>query len=321
MATETTSTVETTEEKITTDSSGRLILDFSARSINDDIITVSGDVLTDTYQDVTTSYTNVGAIEFLDGRLVLTPTDVSAQVVRVYNAAFGRSPDEGGLNYWIDQLNLGQTLNGMAFGFLESEEFESRYGSLDDASFVSRLYTNVLGRDADAEGLSYWTTTLAQGATRSDVLIGFSESDENKAATASLVGQGIWDRSEAAAFVARLYDTVLGRLPDKAGLAHWTEGLDAGDLSQVAVADSFMVSEEFVTRYGNLDNPSFVKALYQNILDREGDPEGVQYWSDLLDQDLPRSGLVVNFSESQEHIANTSALFGDDTHRGITFAV
>ena len=40
---------------------------------------------------------------------------------------------------------------------------------------------------------------LPDRVVRADVLVAFSESDENKAGTAALVRNGIWDRSEAAA--------------------------------------------------------------------------------------------------------------------------
>jgi hypothetical protein len=65
----------------------------------------------------------------------------------------------------------------------------------------------VLGRAGEAGGRDFWVNSLNTGTSRADVLVAFSESAENQVGTASLVQQGIWDRSEAAAQVARLYDT------------------------------------------------------------------------------------------------------------------
>jgi Ca2+-binding RTX toxin-like protein len=50
---------------------------------------------------------------------------------------------------------------------------------------VSLLYQNVLGRDADAQGLTNWTARLDGGMTRAEVVIGFSESLEYRRGTAA----------------------------------------------------------------------------------------------------------------------------------------
>ena len=47
---------------------------------------------------------------------------------------------------------------------------------------MNNLYKNVLGRDADTEGLNYWVGNLSSGLeTRYEALLGFAESAENKA--------------------------------------------------------------------------------------------------------------------------------------------
>ena len=57
--------------------------------------------------------------------------------------------------------------------------------------FVNNLYKNVLGREADASGLLYWSDQLISGAeTRYEVLLGFSESAENKLFFTEMTGQG-----------------------------------------------------------------------------------------------------------------------------------
>ena len=65
---------------------------------------------------------------------------------RIYQAAFARTPDNDGLKYWIDQVDTGTTLVDVARGFIDSQEFQSVYGtdpSNDD--FVAALYRNVSG--------------------------------------------------------------------------------------------------------------------------------------------------------------------------------
>ena len=244
----------------------------------------------------------IEAVRFIDGRLVFDPADPAARVARLYQAGLGRAPDQDGLGYWTDAVQNGATLGQLAASFLGSPEFVSRFGQgLGDAEFVQRLYQNVLGRAPDPSGQGYWTGVLARGVGRADVLTGIAESAENRQTTAPLVQSGLWHLDPAAAQAARMYDTVLGRLPDAAGLAYWTGALGGGSLGLQDMADGFVASPEFQATYGALSNRDFVAEIYANTLRRPGDAAGVDYWTARLDEGATRAGLVVGFSESAEH--------------------
>ncbi len=107
--------------------------------------------------------------------------DVVLPIARLYQAAFDRTPDLGGLNYWVDQwesvqLSIGEIANGFYF----ADEFTATYGALDDNSYVTQLYANVLDRAPDQPGFDYWVGRLDDGMSRPGVLHSFSESLENK---------------------------------------------------------------------------------------------------------------------------------------------
>ncbi len=109
--------------------------------------------------------------------------DISGQIYRIYNAAFSRFPDNSGLKYWIEKNSSGaNNIRQTAESFLISEEFIKMYGSNNDnESYITNLYKNVLDRNPDEEGFSYWQNQLNNGfESRSELLIGFSESLENK---------------------------------------------------------------------------------------------------------------------------------------------
>jgi hypothetical protein len=117
----------------------------------------------------------------------------SGEMFRLYNAAFARFPDADGLKYWIDQFSSGKnTRRVVAQSFLGSAEFTEKYGSnVSDETYVNNLYKNVLGRDADTEGLNYWVGNLSSGIeTRYEALLGFAESAENKALFTEMTGFG-----------------------------------------------------------------------------------------------------------------------------------
>lgn len=119
--------------------------------------------------------------------------DVTGRMFRLYNAAFARFPDADGLKYWIGKNASGENSNRVvAQSFLASAEFIERYGSdVSDETYVNNLYKNVLGRDADAEGLNYWVGNLSSGVeTRYEALLGFAESAENKNLFTEMTGLG-----------------------------------------------------------------------------------------------------------------------------------
>ncbi len=278
-----------------------------------------------THAGHTYTLVNVEVVTFADGRLVFDADDPAARVARLYEAALDRLPDQGGLNFWTDAVEAGQPLSALASGFLASAEFQGRFGGAtsSNGAFVDQLYLNILGRAGEAGGRDFWVNSLTAGAAgRADVLVAFSESAENKAGTAALVQGGIWDRSEAAAEVARLYDTVLGRLPDAPGLAAWKDALEGGKASLAQVADAFTASAEFKGRYGGLGDRDFADALYANTLDRPADQAGLDYWTGVLGSGVSRAEVVLAFSESQEHVALTAANIQSEApgQYGILFA-
>jgi hypothetical protein len=116
----------------------------------------------------------------------------AGQAYRLYQAAFGRVPDPEGLGFHIGAMQMGQNLASIAGNFLGSPEFEQRYGALSTNDFVTRLYLNVLGRAPDSAGLAFYVDNIGSARTsRAQVLVGFSESPENKQLTAAATAGGI----------------------------------------------------------------------------------------------------------------------------------
>lgn len=247
--------------------------------------------------------TPLGAKEmvFTNGIGVFDPTGNAEDVARLYHAALNRGPDLGGLEAWTDALDSSIiSLTNVANAFTTSPEFIATYGALTNAAFVNQLYLNVLGRPADAAGAQFWGGSLASGASRGAVLASFAESQENKANTISTAG----DPNNAEVF--RLYGAALGRAPDAGGQAFWAASLkNLGTPSQVA--QSLVISAEFLQTYGNLSPSDFVSTLYQNVLHRAADSAGQQFWTNALQSGTSRGSVVVGFADSTENRAQTSS--------------
>ncbi|MBC9179426.1 DUF4214 domain-containing protein [Pseudoroseomonas ludipueritiae] len=262
-----------------------------------------------------TSANDIEVVAFFDGRLVFDANDPAAQVMRLYQAALGRLPDPVGRDGWTDSLAQGASLTSLAQGFLNSDEFQGRYGALDNGGFVARTYQLALGREPDAPGLSSWLSQLDGGMSRAELLVGFSESAENRGRTDGVLSQGLWDADRQVADIARLYQAALGRAPEVDGLRFWDRQIDAG-MTVTQVAERFTVSDEFNTRFPNASDVDFVRMVYQNTLGRPADAPGEAFWLDHLAHDMTRGQVVAGFADSTEFLQVSHAL----TENGIAFA-
>lgn len=138
------------------------------------------------------SLAGVERIAFADATLALDIDGNAGQAYRLYQAAFNRTPDSGGLGYWINSMDKGAHLDSVAASFIGSDEFKSIYGaSPTNKELVTRFYENILHRKPDAGGLDYWTGLLdTRAASTAQVLASISESGENKAALVGVIGNG-----------------------------------------------------------------------------------------------------------------------------------
>ena len=176
-------------------------------------------------------------------------------VTDCYNAMLGRNPDEDGYNDWVSRLDSGMSVNAIFAGFVGSQEFgnlcasygispgtyplnEARDQNAGVTAFVSRLYTQALGRGYDATGLNDWTGQINANPSRENIMNiatnGFFHSEE-------FVNKNL-DNTE---FVKVLYRTYLGREYDDAGLADWVGQLDSGSNDRDGVMRGFAYSPEF----------------------------------------------------------------------------
>lgn len=143
---------------------------------------------------------NVEKLTFSDGSLVFDSSANADFAYRIYAAAYGRTPDEAGFLFWTDQLD--QRGDGppdaddkefLASFFLTADEFNDVYGeNPTNEQYINGLYQNVLHREADQAGYDFWLGVINDGQGRDDLLIWFTDSDENIANTAADTDNGFW---------------------------------------------------------------------------------------------------------------------------------
>lgn len=88
-----------------------------------------------------------------------------AEILRLYQAIFGRAPDLDGAKYWIrvnngDEDGTRHDVLAIAAFMSASEEWSNNYDGTSAEVFLERVYSNVLGRDYDQAGFNYWLDIL-----------------------------------------------------------------------------------------------------------------------------------------------------------------
>ena len=128
---------------------------------------------------------------------------VERRVVEGYNEILGRGPDPTGFATWTDAIMSGrlraEDLRGQ---LIASAEYYGLSGSTDE-SYVTRLYRDILGREAGPSEIAFWVASIQ---TRGRAAAPY----------------GVWRSLESAHLrVHEIYHVFLGRPADSNGLGTW----------------------------------------------------------------------------------------------------
>ena len=133
----------------------------------------------------------------------------------------------------------------------------------DDARFIASIHRLFQGQQPSVEAIDLGVTGLEQGADRIDLTTAMARSEH-------------WSGSS----LDRMYRDVLGREPDGEGRAYWLGEVAAG-LNLQDLGTYFYGSQEYANSAGSTD--AYVTGLYNALLGRQPDTDGLTYWTDLLD--------------------------------------
>lgn len=178
-------------------------------------------------------------------------------VIAAYNDALGRAPESDAvLNYWISRIANGMSRADMANAFNNADEYRMKK--------IVEAYDRALHRAPDSSGAAYWLGALQRGQLSPENLYStFIAMPEMFIAQGGGTNRG---------YITALYNELLLRSPDAAGLAYWTARLDKGEPIR-AISDSIWFSpEKYNVR---------VTEAYQKFLGRTPSASEQAYWSDV----------------------------------------
>ena len=98
----------------------------------------------------------------------LSRSDVDTQTEQVeviralYHTALGRGPDSGEIQFYQSAMEQGGS--DLTRAFTNSAEFATLHANQSNGDFIEALYLGGLGREAEADGLAFWTHLLDTGA-------------------------------------------------------------------------------------------------------------------------------------------------------------
>ena len=155
------------------------------------------------------------------------------------------------------------------------------------ASTVVKLYEQVLHRAPDDAGLLYWTNLVNSGQPY------------------SIVAQGIFESNERLdPIIQQYFQQFLLRPADAQGLAYWRDQVWKRDGGPENVIAGMISSVEFFQSAGGT-NAGWVTALYQRLLHRNPDAQGLSFWLQALNQQqATKPQVVLGFLYSDENFQN-----------------
>lgn len=166
----------------------------------------------------------------------------TAQIQQLYVAYLGRAADKAGLDYWSTELNATPatlTLEDLRANFVNSQpEYAAIYGGLTREDTVAKIYNNLFGRPADADGLAYWTTG-AGASVSTDLLLtafinGASATDSQTVTNKVLVSE-VYTNAAGTNFLAADAASIISTVTNNASISTALNKLTDGSLSGIAV--------------------------------------------------------------------------------------
>lgn len=96
-------------------------------------------------------------------------------IIGLYVAYYNRAPDKEGVEYWQGQAAANgdaAALFAISKAFAANPQYAIDYpASMSRSEFITQIYSNILRRAPETEGLNYWVTQLTNGLPESEFIV------------------------------------------------------------------------------------------------------------------------------------------------------
>ncbi len=200
-------------------------------------------------------------------------------IERLWQLTAGNGASAGGANTLYFTSGLHTEQDGL-IGSLQPAGVSGN--SVSNQQFVAQLYVDLLGRQADTAGLTYWTNQLNSGTSQTQVATSIESSPE-------------YFNIE----VNNLYNKLLHRGADASGLSYWSGHLAQGSTIEQVASQIAGSAEYFQGRAGGTD-AGFLTAIYQDALGRAVDASGQSYFTAAFQKGATTAQVAASIFGSDE---------------------
>ncbi|MCK5897203.1 MAG: DUF4214 domain-containing protein [Cocleimonas sp.] len=199
---------------------------------------------------------------------------IETKIQGLYIGYFNRAGDQEGLNHWKSRAaaatNSSTVLKELSAGFATHPTFSATYAHLSNKPFIEAIYRNVLGKEGDSGGINFWSSSLDQGANRSDVVSSFIEASLegdltqlDLSAEDLAIAQQRQDLITNKASVANRFTSLLGNLSNPINISHPED------------EPAYLASEKILTCISENESTASARIDYLSIvLSSAADPIG-----------------------------------------------
>jgi hypothetical protein len=208
-----------------------------------------------------------------------------------------REPDDGGLDYWTNEIELcatalciGQRRNGVSAAFFVENEFQQT------GYFVYRLYKASFGRQP---GFAEFVTDRSRVVDGPDLEANKQALVNDWVARPAFIATAYPASMTPEQFVNKLFDTA-GLVPYASERQQQIDAMNASGKTRAQVLRDVIEIAEFRTREYN---PAFVRMQYFGYLQRDPDPGGEAFWLDVVNNRAVNNyrAMVCAFLTSTEY--------------------
>jgi hypothetical protein len=231
------------------------------------------------------------------------PLDVAEYFVRQqYVDLLGREPDEGGFNYWSDQINhcgadgdcTSTRRRDVAAAFFIEQEFRQT------GLFIYDLYAGALGRKPAFAEYSSDRQQVVGGANLESEKTTFAQSFVQRAEFVLKYQANTSADSFVDALIQNAQTSEVDLSSARASLINAYQG--AGNMVESRASVMRAIADNAALKQAQY-NPAFVLTEYFAYLRRDAEPTGYEFWLNVLNNSEPGNyrGMVCSFITSTEY--------------------
>ncbi len=295
-------------------------------SATDTHITVSHDVDAQGLETWTMAATVNGVTTSFEARLdSAAKARILEEAARIYDSVLDRALDVTEVEVLVQYVTNGQLdLSGLAGALLSSDEYTTRYGTLNDAEFINRTFQHTFGRAPSLDELDEHLDDLAGGTvTRAALVAELAESSEHL-----VVGNGrgatnnvdvfllpvTFERNTDVSHWERVVESVVGVVHDRQAtateLSNYVDRLTDGTDTLDDIVTELLGGTGTTASLNGLTGAALVERAFLNGFGRYPTDQELQTWQDNL------SSGSISTAMFAAAIANSVEYWSLDTQRG-----